>query len=260
MSRHVRKIVLLTIAILSVVAQAAPFSFRSQQHPNSLLIKVEVEPEQELRVKSPTLMPGESHWTTLHTFGPDIASEPVISHSSILFNEKHEGKYNMAFYDGSVSEPASSKKFHFNYLETDQDGEVTGWLLPRFRLEMPAFRIDRVFRCAETLVSVEWKENDAHVVAFSKSGHQWSILESIDGGHAGEDEGVRYAYAIDQQHEKFIVVNIGTDAYCQIGRKTVPAKVQSQWSSELYTLQSILDLVGDELELKAKGKPIEEEL
>ena len=201
-------------------------------------------------------MPGESHWTTLHTFGPNIESNPAIPHSSLLFNEKQEGKYNMAFYDDSTPEPASNKKFHFNYLETDQGGELTGWLLPRFRLEMPAFRIDRLFRCADTLVSVEWKGNDAHVVAFSKSGHQWSILESIDGGHAGEDEGVRYAYAIDQQHEKSIVISMGTDSYCQVGRKTVPARVQNQWSSELYTLQSILDLVGDELELR----PVEEEL
>lgn len=197
MSRTVTNIVLLAIATLLVVAQGVPFSFKSQQHPNSLLIKLEVEPQHEFRVRSPILMPRGNHWTTLSTFGPNIASEPVISNSLILFNEQHEGKYNMAFYDDSVPEITDSKKFHFNYLETNQDEELIGWLLPKFRLEMPAFRIDRLFKCVDTLISVEWKGDDAHVVAFSRSGHQWSILESIDGGHAGEDEGVRFGYAID---------------------------------------------------------------
>lgn len=193
----VRHTILLIISTILAVVQTVPFSFRSQRHSNSLLIKVEVEHEQEFKVRSPTLMPIGNHQVTLSTFGPNIASEPVIPHSYILFNEQQDGKYRMAFFDESVPETASKKKFHFNYLETDQDGEVIGWLLPRFRLELPAFRIDRLFRCADTLISVEWREDDAHVVAFSKSGHQWSILDSIDGGHAGEDDGVRYGYAID---------------------------------------------------------------
>jgi hypothetical protein len=46
---------------------------------------------------------------------------------------------------------------------------------------VPAFRVDRIFKCSKTLVSVEWIEDSAHIVLFSEEDN-WMIQENIDGG------------------------------------------------------------------------------
>lgn len=53
---------------------------------------------------------------------------------------------------------------------------------------------------------------------------------------------------------------MGVDAFCRIGKRTVPSKAQFGREQELLSFQSILDLVEDDLELLDKGKPAEEEL
>ena len=99
-----------------------------------------------------------------------------------------------------------------------------------FPQEMPAFRVDRLFRCGDVVVSVEWKKSDAHVVAFSPSGHHWRILESIDGGYTGEEGEVRYAYAIDRKHEGAVVIDMGDGTYCKVSQDTKPSRVQNTWN------------------------------
>jgi len=53
---------------------------------------------------------------------------------------------------------------------------------------------------------------------------------------------------------------MGVDAFCRIGKRTIPSKVQLGREQELLSFQSILTLVEDDLELFNKGKPAEEEL
>ena len=98
---------------------------------------------------------------------------------------------------------------NFLYIQSEYDDEVHGHLLPMFADELPSFRVDKLFRCADTLVSVEWRDDDAHIVVFSEKGQLWRILESIDGGFNGEDNGVRYGYAVDRKHSHPVIIDMG---------------------------------------------------
>ena len=64
-------------------------------------------------------------------------------------------------------------------------------MLPSFASELRQMRIDRLFRCSNTLVSVEWVGDDAYVVALSASG-RWNLIENIDSGFIDEERGIQY--------------------------------------------------------------------
>ena len=49
-----------------------------------------------------------------------------------------------------------------------------GYLLPSFSEQVPAFRTDRIYKCSETIVSIEWINGDAHIVVFSER-DKWRI-------------------------------------------------------------------------------------
>ena len=124
-----------------------------------------------------------------------------------------------------------------------------------FADELPSFRVDKLFRCADTLVSVEWREDDAHIVVFSDKGQLWRILESIDGGFTGEDDGVRYGYAIDRKHSHPVIIDMGNHEYCKVDQFTDPAVIVNNWSEDFYNLDEILNLVDHGLELLDKRPP-----
>jgi hypothetical protein len=46
-------------------------------------------------------------------------------------------------------------------------------------------KIDQLYRCSNTLVSISWYDNSAHITAASENSH-WRIHENIDNGHRGK--------------------------------------------------------------------------
>lgn len=68
--------------------------------------------------------------------------------------------------------------------------------MPAFIDKTPALIIEHLYRCSNTLISVEWYDGSAHIVAVSEDA-KWTIPENIDNGHRGKDKGVSYIYAID---------------------------------------------------------------
>jgi len=174
-------------------------------------------------------MPRGEHWTVLSTSGPNIHSNPAISSRKILFNEPHNGKYILAFYTETEIAKSKHTQPDFKYVDVEVDGKGHGFLLPLFAEEMPSFRVDRMFRCHETLVAAEWRGSDAHIVTFSKAGEQWRIVDSIDSGFTSQGRGLRYGYAVDKGNAGQVVVNMGKK-YCSIDKNTVPSVIQNTWN------------------------------
>lgn len=94
--------------------------------------------------------------------------------------------------------------------------------MPLFSQIAPGVRTDRLFRCSNTLVSVEWIDNSAHIVIFSEH-DTWRITESIDGGFRSDERGLFYGYAIDYGHVHPVKIDIGNHEYCVISRDSKPA-------------------------------------
>ena len=46
---------------------------------------------------------------------------------------------------------------------------------------MPAIPIDSLYRCSDTLISVQWQEEDAHVSVFGER-ERWILHQNIDNG------------------------------------------------------------------------------
>ena len=90
--------VVLTMIVVLVIGKNMPITFHSSQHPNSILIKFEMEPEVEMRLRSSEMIPGGDHWTTVSSFGPKLAFTPSPDSESVIFNEPHQGKFSFAFY------------------------------------------------------------------------------------------------------------------------------------------------------------------
>jgi hypothetical protein len=148
----------------------------------------------------------------------------------------------------------------FHYIQAEYQQQSFGFLLPLLSHEMPELRTDKLFRCQDTLVSVNWKQDDAFIVAFSRLEEQWSILKSIDGGYTSEDRGIRYGYAVDRGQTHPVIVNIGSNLHCSIDQSTPAAHIDQPWDRNYYDLQTLLDLVGPSLPLIDKNQPNPEEL
>jgi hypothetical protein len=65
-----------------------------------------------------------------------------------------------------------------------------------FSQDLSALRTDRLYRCSNTLLSVDWKHGNSYIVVLSKH-DSWRIQESIDNGFVNEERGVHYAKLID---------------------------------------------------------------
>ena len=108
---------------------------------------------------------------------------------------------------------------------------------------MPSLRTDTLFRCHNTLLSVEWRKGDAHVVALSEMDHGWNIKESIDDGVAGEHEGIRYGYFVDKGHTHPVRIDLEGDKHCTIDRSTASAVIGRTWKKSFYKVREVLDLI-----------------
>lgn len=89
----------------------------------------------------------------------------------MLVNAEHEGRSFVHLYQTISSE---LQHRHFHYLAAEHEGERFGLLLPLFSQMVPAMRTDRLFRCSNSIVSVEWIEGNAHIVIFSQH-DRWRI-------------------------------------------------------------------------------------
>lgn len=108
---------------------------------------------------------------------------------------------------------------------------------------VPAFRTDRMFRCSNSIVSVDWIEDSAHIVIFSQH-DRWRITENIDGGFRSDERGVYYGYAIDYGHVHPVRISIGDHQYCLISQESTPALIEEfDWQEkEDYNLDDLLFL------------------
>jgi len=61
---------------------------------------------------------------------------------------------------------------------------------------MKAFRVDQLYRCANTLISVNWVESEAQVWKFSQQ-DEWIHVDDLQSGYVFRDHGVLYGYAVD---------------------------------------------------------------
>jgi hypothetical protein len=99
-----------------------------------------------------------------------------------------------------------------------------GYLLPSFSELVPAFRTDRIYKCSETIVSIEWVNGDAHIVVFSEK-DKWRIAENIDGGFRGVERGIKYGYVIDYGHVHPVKLYVDDHHYCIIDYSTPKATI-----------------------------------
>ena len=53
---------------------------------------------------------------------------------------------------------------------------------------------------------------------------------------------------------------MGDNKYCQISRKTPAASIQNTWNEDFYTLQELLDLIAEPLQIVDKIDPNLDEL
>lgn len=133
-----------------------------------------------------------------------------------------------------------------------------GLLLPSYSEPVPAFRTDRIYRCKNTIVSVEWIDQSAHIVVFSQD-DPWRIEESIDGGFRSDERGLYYGYAIDYGHVHPVKVHVGDHDYCIIDKKTPPANIDFKWEvRENYEINDILYIAGESLPVRGRSATSEE--
>lgn len=93
------------------------------------------------------------------------------------------------------------------------EGGFQSYLLPAFPEKTRGLLLDHLYRCSNTLISVDWHDNNAEIVAVSEDTN-WRIHENIDNGHRGKDKDVSYIYAIDEGHVHPIRIDIGEKFFC----------------------------------------------
>jgi hypothetical protein len=118
---------------------------------------------------------------------------PPFANNLLLINAEHEGRHIIQYYEKTISNDLNR---HFHYIAVKHQDTTFGYLLPSFSERVPGFRTDRIFKCAHSIVSVEWIGSSAHIVVFSQQ-DKWRIAENIDGGFRSDERGISYGYAID---------------------------------------------------------------
>lgn len=169
---------------------------------------------------------------------------PPFPQGLLLVNTEHEGRHLLEYYEKTVSNDLNR---HFHYIAVGYEGGNYGYLLPSFSERVPAFRTDRIFRCSNSIISVEWIDDSAHIVVFSQDDN-WRIDENIDGGFRSSERGLDYGYAIDYGHVHPVKLHVSDRRFCLIDRSTRPAEIGFNWTvRENYELNDILHLAGESL-------------
>lgn len=251
------KRLILGVLLLAVAVHAQPLILINSSHThNSFQLSISIAPDTDLDLYSKKIVLSSDHWAQISTRSSPATISPPFPQGLLLVNSEHEGRQLLQYYEKTVS---SDLNRHFHYLAVRQGGSGHGYLLPSFSEPVPAFRTDRIYRCRNSIVSVEWIEQSAHIVVFSQQDH-WRIDEEIDGGFRSDERGLYYGYAVDHGHVHPVKVFVGDREYCTIDRLTAPADIDFKWEvRENYELNDILYIAGESLPVQ-RGPARAEEL
>ncbi len=189
-------------------------------------------------------MKSVDNWAQINTHEAPALITPPFSKDLLIVNTPHEGRHILQYLDKATSNDLSR---HFHYIAIKNEGTVFEYFLPSFSELVPAFRLDRIYKCSETIVSIDWINGDAHIVVFSER-DKWRIAENIDGGFRGAERGISYGYAIDYGHVHPVKLYIADHHYCIIDSKAPSATFKFDFEvRENYELNDILYLAGPTL-------------
>jgi hypothetical protein len=172
------KRLLVACALLLALNQAQPILLNSSHTHNSFQLTLSIAPNTELAFYSKKIVRSSDHWALISTKRSPATVVPAFPEGHLLINTEHEGRHLLQYYERSISNDINR---HFHYVAVAYERKTTGYLLPSFSETLPAFRTDKIYRCSNTIISVEWIDQSAHIVIFGQEDN-WRIEESIDGG------------------------------------------------------------------------------
>ncbi len=251
-----KRLILLGVILAAAAVLAQPHLLINSSHThNTFQLTLSLAPDISLGIYSKKIVRNSDHWVHIDTHYSPAAITPPFPANLMLVNAYHEGRHVLKYYEKSVSTDLNR---HFHYMAVREGDATYGLLLPSYSEPVPAFRTDRIYRCRNTIISVEWYDQSAHIVVFSQE-DPWHIRESIDGGFRSDERGLYYGYAIDHGHVHAIKVHIGDHDYCKIDPKTPPAAIDFKWEvRENYDINDILYIAGESLPVYGRSTSSEE--
>ena len=230
----------LLLLLVAALGQSAQLLANSSHSSHDFQLALSLAPGTLLRISSQKIAPSLEEWLTLDASTSPATISPPLQQGAVLVNAEHEGRSFVHLYQPTSTE---LQHRHFHHLAVELEGGRFGLLLPQFSQMVPALRTDRLFRCSNSIVSVEWVEGSAHVVIFSQH-DRWRLTENIDGGFMSDERGVHYGYAIDYGHIHPVRISIGEHQYCLISQESAPAVIEEfDWQErEDYSLDDLLFL------------------
>jgi len=219
------KRLLVTTVLLLGLIHAQPFLLNSSHTHDSFQLTLSIAPETELAFYSKKIVRSSDHWALISTKTTPATIVPPFPDGRLLINTQHEGRHLLQYYEKSISNDINR---HFHYAAVAHNGQTIGYLLPSFSETVPAFRTDKIYRCSNTIVSVEWMDQSAHIMVFGQEDN-WRIEENIDGGFRSDERGLYYGYAVDAGHVHPVKVFVGDREFCTIDRSTPAANVDFKW-------------------------------
>jgi hypothetical protein len=250
------KRLILGLLLLATIGCELPVILLNSSHThNSFQLSLSIAPGTVLELYSKKIVRSSDHWAQISTLSSPATVTPPFPAGLLLVNTEVDGRHLLEYYEKTVSNDLNR---HFHYMAVRHEGSTYGYLLPSYSQRVPAFRTDRIYRCSNSILSVEWIEDAAHVVVFSQE-DRWHIAESIDGGFRSDERGLYYGYAIDEGHSHPVKLQVGHRKYCLVDRNTPTANIDFKWEvRENYELNDILYIAGESLPVHDSTKRTEE--